>query len=149
MPSDFATTITADPQGLGRCSMIPYSSIRFTHLWMAFWTRDGKGLDRRGVSRVQVEIPLRRLYIFRARGMTKKIPGTLWYFVHESNTCSHSPSENVVLSNAMLIVSASRSSWRVNSVVLLLVWAALVVVLGTADIGTMLPNTVFRVKYTC
>ena len=42
-----------------------------------------------------------------------------------------------------------RTSWRVGSVVLKLVWTALFTVLvGTAEFGTMLPCTVFRFQYT-
>ena len=62
-----------------------------------------------------------RVYHYNTMYVTKQ--NTLRYFVHKSSTCSHSPGDNVVLSNAL--VSAARS-WRVDSVLLLLLWTALI-----------------------
>lgn len=46
MSSGFATTVTAEPQGLGRSSMLPSWSIRFPHVSVVSGTR---GCARDGV----------------------------------------------------------------------------------------------------
>ena len=101
----------------------------------------GTGFYLQAVFLVQEETLLHLGYIYLALEATRKKSRDISCIV---STCSQGV--NVVLSNAR--VSAARSSLRVDSVVLLSVRIALVVLFRATDTGAMYPSKVLRFKYT-